>query len=233
MDALWTCNASHELDLNQNETAGCAVRLGWKKLTEATMATNVHFYLNWAKERIDEMDAVLSSLESKVSELTAQSGSAAERLIADLRKRRDAFLESMHEQAQASEAAWTEARAKMESDWTAFQSDVKKYVDEFGQQLKQQQATFQEIATAQVKAWRDAAERMQAASAELATDQRAKLDAAVERMKIDASAAEANLQKLGKAGGESWTALTAALGESRAAFDKANQAVWDAFKRSS
>lgn len=195
------------------------------------MATGVHFYLNWAKERIDEMDAALSSLEGKASEVTAQSRNTAERLIADLRKRRDAFLEGMHKQAQASEAAWAEAQTKMESDWTGFQADVKKYVDEFGHQLKQQQATFQDIATAQVKAWRDVAERMQAASAEVAADQRAKLDATVERMKVDASAAEANLQKLARAGGESWTALTAALAESRAAFDKANQAVWDAFKR--
>jgi truncated hemoglobin YjbI len=197
------------------------------------MATSVHFYLNWAKERIDEMDAALSSLVGKASELTAQSRNTAEQLVADLRKRRDAFLESMHQQTQASEAAWTEARAKMESDWAGFQSDVKKYVDEYGHQLKQQQTTFQKIATAQVNAWREAAERMQVASTELAADQRAKLDAAVVRMKADASAAEANLQKLARAGGESWTALTAALAESRAAFDKANQAAWDAFKRDS
>lgn len=197
------------------------------------MATSVHFYLNWAKERIDEMDAALSSLEGKARELTAQSRNTAERLIADLRRRRDAFLESMHKQAQASEAAWADTWAKMESDWTGFQSDVQKYVDEFGQQLKQQQATFQEIATAQVNAWREAAERMQAAAAELAADQRGKVDDAVQQMKVDASAAEANLQKFAKAGSESWTALTAALAESRAAFDKANKAAWDAFKRAS
>ena len=35
------------------------------------------------------------------------------------------------------------------------------------------------------------------------------------------------MQKFAKAGSESWTALTAALAESRAAFDKANKAAWD------
>jgi hypothetical protein len=197
------------------------------------MATSVHFYLNWAKERIDEMDATLSSLEGKARGLTAQSRNTAERLIADLRRRRDAFLESMHKQAEANETAWADAWVKMESDWTGFQSEVKKYLDEFGQQLKQQQSTFQEIASAQVNAWREAAERMQVAATELAADQRAKVDDAVRQMKDDASAAEANLQKFAKAGSESWTALTAALAESRAAFDKANRAAWDAFKRAS
>jgi Fe-S cluster assembly scaffold protein SufB len=195
------------------------------------MATSAHFYLNWAKERIDEMDAVVSSLEDKTSQITAQSRTAAERLIADLRERRDAFLENMQKQAEAGESAWAEARAKMEADWNGFQTDMKKYVDDFGPQLKQQQTTFQAIAAAQLKAWREAAERIQVASTDLAAGHRAKLDAAVEQMRADASAAEANFQKLARAGGESWGALTTALSESRAAFDKANQAAWNAFKR--
>jgi hypothetical protein len=56
---------------------------------------NLHwgaFYLNWAKGRMDEMDAVVASLEGKASELAAQSRAAADRLIANLRRQRDAFL---------------------------------------------------------------------------------------------------------------------------------------------
>jgi hypothetical protein len=33
--------------------------------------SSMHFYLNWAKERIDEMDATLASLESKAGEVHA------------------------------------------------------------------------------------------------------------------------------------------------------------------
>jgi hypothetical protein len=33
----------------------------------------IHFYLNWAKERLDEMDATLASLETKVSEVQADA----------------------------------------------------------------------------------------------------------------------------------------------------------------
>ena len=51
------------------------------------------------------MDAVVSSLESKTSQITAQSRTAAERLIADLRKKRDAFLDNMQKQAEAGESA--------------------------------------------------------------------------------------------------------------------------------
>jgi hypothetical protein len=59
------------------------------------------------------------------------------------------------------------------------------------------------------------------------------MEATVAQMKADASTAEAKFQKLTKAGTESWTALSAALSDSRAAFDRANQAAWEAFKRAS
>jgi hypothetical protein len=195
------------------------------------MANNVHFYLNWAKERIDEMDAVLTSLQNRASQVTAESRAAADQLVSELRSKRDAFQHDMRQQAESGEAAWAQARAKLESDWGAFQADVKKYVDDFGQQMKQQQTTFQDIAAAQLKAWREAADRFQAAATDLAADRRGRIEATVQQMKADASAAEANFQKLAKTGTESWAALSAALADSRAAFDRANQAAWDAFKR--
>lgn len=50
-------------------------------------------------------------------------------------------------------------------------------------------------------------------------------------MKADAVAAEEKLLKLNQAGTESWSVLMAALTETRAAFDRANQAAREAFKR--
>ena len=47
--------------------------------------SRMHFYLNWAKERIDEMDATLASLDAKVcSQWEADLKVKANQLIADL-----------------------------------------------------------------------------------------------------------------------------------------------------
>jgi hypothetical protein len=201
---------------------------------EAIMASSAHYYyLNWAKERIDEMDAVLTSLEGKATEIATESRATAEKVIADLRAKRAAFSSEMKKQGEASESAWLQAKQKLESEWDAFQADAKKFVENFGQQVNLRQATFEEVAAAQLKAWREAADKIQAASAEFAADRRAKVEAAVQQMKTAASVTEANVQKFAKAGSESWTALNAALAESRTAFDKANQTAWDALKRAS
>ena len=191
--------------------------------------SSMHFYFNWAKERIDEMDAVLASLEAKAGEVQAESRSKADLLIADLHKKRDEFQEVAKKQADAGEAAWLRTKSQLEGTWNDFEIEVKKYVETFGKQI--QQTTFQNAAAAQLKAWRDAAEKIHSAAAGLAVDRRSDIDATLTRMKADASKAEANLQELKRAGTESWVALNGALAESRAAFDRANQSAWDALKR--
>ena len=41
--------------------------------------SNPHFFINWAKERLDEMDAAVTSLEGKVAEVQADVRDKAEK----------------------------------------------------------------------------------------------------------------------------------------------------------
>jgi len=75
-----------------------------------TEQSSMHLYLNWTKERIDEMDAALASLEVKASQAKADSKEKADEIIADMKKRRDEFQALLKTQAESGEAAW--ARAK-------------------------------------------------------------------------------------------------------------------------
>src|SRR5271165_604509 len=170
--------------------------------------SRMHFYLNWAKERIDEMDATLASLEAKAGQVQADSKAKASQLVADLQKRREEFQAALKKQAEAGEAACERAKPQLEARWNEFEGQVKTYIDTVGKQVQQQHATFQDVAAAQ----------------------RANIDAALKQMKADSSEAEARFQKLKQAGSESWTVLGAALAESRKAFDRANQAAWQALK---
>ena len=192
--------------------------------------SSVHFYLNWAKERIDEMDAALASFEVKAGEAKAESKVKAEQIIADLKKRRDEFQVQLKAQAEAGEAAWARGRTELEKQWDGFEAQMKTYFESAGKQFEQQQATFKDIAAAQGKAWREAADKFREAAGRVAAAHAGDLEAALKQMKSDASQAEAQLQKLKQAGSESWSVLSAALAESRKAFDQANQAAWNALK---
>lgn len=195
------------------------------------MQSNIHFYVNWAKERLDEMDATLTSLESKVAEVQADASDRADKVLAAMRKKRDEFSSIVKQQAESNEAAWIKAQAQLDSEWSSFETEARKYVESFVKQVEQQQATFKLQATAQLNAWREAADKLGAAANEFATERRGEIDAALKRMKADAVAAEAKLMKLNEAGTQSWSVLTDALKETRATFDRANQALREQFKR--
>ena len=191
----------------------------------------VYFYLNWAKERIDEMDAILASLEANVAEVHADARAKANQALADMRKKRDDFRDTLKKHADADEAAWIREKARLQSEWNTFETDVKKYVESAVKQIEQQQMAFKRQADAQVKAWRQAAEDIRTGAKEFAAGRRSEIETAVKQMEVDAAAAEEKLQKVNEAGKQSWSALMTALAETRAAFDRANQAAQEAFKR--
>jgi len=193
--------------------------------------SSMNVYLNWTKERIDEMDAMLASLAAEAGRAKADSKAKADQLVADLMKRRDEFQAKVNAQAQAGEAAFNAGKAQLESQWDGFEAQVKAYFETVGKQIEQQQATFRDVAAAQARAWREAVDTLTAEAAKVTAARRADFDAAVKQMKADAVEAEARFQKLKQAGSESWTGLSAALAESRKAFDRANQEAWDAVKR--
>ena len=186
--------------------------------------SSMHSYLSWTKERIDEMDATLASLEARAGRVKSDSQAKADQVIADLKKRRDEFQAKVKAQVAGDQT-------QLQSQWHGFEAKVKTYFETVDKQIDQQQATFRDVAAAQQKAWREAAEKLHNEAAKIAAAKRPEIDAVVKQMKADASEAEARLQKLKQAGSESWTALSAALEESRKAFDRANQAAWDALKR--
>src|ERR1700757_4146981 len=87
--------------------------------------SSMHFYLNWAKERIDEMDAALASLEVKANQAKTESKVKADQLFIDLKNRRDEFETSLRAQAAAGEAGLASAKVDLERQWNGFEAQVK------------------------------------------------------------------------------------------------------------
>ena len=177
------------------------------------------------------MDATVTSLEGKVGEVQADARDKANKVLADLRKQRDDFRSTIKKQAEANEAAWILAKAKLETEWNAFEAELKKYVESFGKKVEQQQATFKLQAAAQLKAWREAADKLRIDAKEFAAERRDEIDADRETYERRCRRGGGKTPEVEPGGTQSWSALMAALAETRAAFDRANQAALDAFRR--
>ena len=232
--ALFTNGSGLLIHINVARKAPVKVKnLSRIGIMEAIMAeqSSMHSYLEWTKQRIDEMDAVLASLESKAGQIQADSRAKAEQVVAELKKQRDAFQAKAKTHVEGGEAALKAAEAQLEVQWNGFEAQVKAYFETAAKQLDQQQATFRQAAAAQAKAWGEAVGRFHTEATKLAAAKRSEVDAAVNQMKAQAAQADAALEKLKQGGNESWTTLSGALAESRKAFDRATHEAWDAFMK--
>jgi hypothetical protein len=187
--------------------------------------------IHWAKVRLDEIDATLSSLDGQVTKLQGDARAKADSALADMRAKRDAFRQTIQKESEKIGDDWSKEKAAREVDWKAFESAVQQYLDRASARVEQHKAAFQARADAQRKAWEQAIDRLQADAAKIAAENKVEADAALKQMKADASAAQAKLEKLKVAGAESWAAYQQALTDSRAAFDRANQAALDALAK--
>ena len=79
------------------------------------MATqsNIHFFTNWAKERLDEMDAAVTSLEGKLAEVQSDARDKADKVLADLRKKRDDFQNTIRKQSEFNEGRLARRKSKI------------------------------------------------------------------------------------------------------------------------
>jgi hypothetical protein len=185
------------------------------------MRNNLKLYLSWAKERIEEMDAAVASLERQAKHFhDRQEG---RRLIADLKYRRNQFKTLMNKGAKEGEAGWRRARGQLQSEWKKFEAEVNTHVKKTGRQFGFHQSVFQKLASTQAKSWRAATANLQLLTRKVVPARRTGLTVAVKQMKADAADAQARLKKLGAASATSWSAMRTALNTSRKAFDRANQ----------
>src|SRR5262249_7904148 len=131
----------------------------------------------------------------------------------DLQKRRDEFQATVKKHAEAGEAVWERTKKQLEPHWSEFEAHVKTYIETVGKHIEQQQTTFRDVAAAQMKAWREAADSLTDSAAKASAARRADTEAAVKQMKTSASEIEARMKKLEQSGKEPWQALSSALAE--------------------
>jgi hypothetical protein len=193
--------------------------------------SSVHGSFDRAKERLGEMDATLALLEKKLADFKSENRAAAERAIADMRVQREALKQVVDAKRQATEAEWQQAKATVEFRWTAFEATVQKWVDATRQDIVDQNEMFVVRAEAQLKAWQDIIDQLEASAKAATSNRKREIESTIAAIRADREVVKAKLEALKRSGKETRVALANALNESRVAFDRANQTAAEAFKR--
>ena len=152
-------------------------------------------------------------------------------VVDQMREQREALKQVIDAKSQASEAEWQQTKATVESRWTAFEAAVQKWVDATRQDIADQNEIFVARAEAQLKAWKDIIDQLEASAKASVSDRKREIESAIATIRADREVVRAKLEALKRSGKETRIALAAALDESRAAFDRANQTASEAIKR--
>jgi hypothetical protein len=198
-------------------------------------ALGVHAAIAWAKARLSEMDAIVTTLEEDAGKLRDDARRRADETIAMLRSTRQAYgakVESLYADGkQQTEAILAEARAALDARWSEFERELDGYLTTINSEIALRKAVFEARVKAQETYWRQAIADLKASAASVAAERRAALEARIAAVQIQADAARMRLFRLQQAGGEAWSALRDGLAEARGVFDRTQEAVRAAIER--
>ncbi len=152
--------------------------------------SGIHVYTEWAKSRLDEMDAAVSSMEASIEDLRAQARANAETALADMKARRDAFSAQIDDSRNAGESAWADAQTQMQANWNAFEAAAKSYMSAAADFAEQNRAAYHARAEAQMKAWQDTVSKLQGMATDFSGERKAEVESATEKMKREAELGE-------------------------------------------
>jgi len=194
-----------------------------------------HATVDWAKERLSEIDAAITILEEQASNLHDDARKRADDALEKLRTTREAYRAEIEgalaDGRQKTEAQISETRAVLDARWNEFEHDLGGYLDTINSDVALRKAVFEARMNAEGQYWRRAIAELKTSATNVATEQRAAIEARIAELQGDAEAAKARLGKLEQAGGETWSALRDGLTDASQLFDKTNDAVRTAIER--
>jgi hypothetical protein len=182
-----------------------------------------HEYLEWAKHKVDEVDAALAALSTSVEALKKEARTEIDHAAGRLQSARDAFkakVETLRSDVAASKAIADDAYVAIEKDWThvelAFQDFLKAATGEADVVKKALAAR----AEAQRKSLQTSLHSIKSAALAQLDHARSEADAVYRRLAAETEKAEAKLGKATIAGDESWKAIKSGVDEIVAVYSR-------------
>lgn len=188
-----------------------------------------HQAIEWSRERLVELDAVVAELEKHVTQLKEKSRAKADAAIANLKATAEAYRTKAKEVTEKSRA-WTQAEIEaankeLNDRWNEFEAETDAYLTEIDADLKVRQAVLKQKLDAQQAAWQRSINELQSRASALASDQRAKIEARIEAIRAQADEAGKRLARLNQARRESWDAAKRGLADAQKVFSDTYQSI--------
>jgi hypothetical protein len=197
-----------------------------------TNQSYAHDTIAWAKQRLDDADAIISEAEKATGKLQEKGRKEAEAALARIRASREKLKKSYEElraDADTVKRSADKTRDALETEWVEIETAFQSFLAAASDQAETVRSVVTARALAQRQAWEASLKDLRDQASGAVEKARVELDAAIERLLDEAERVQARIGDAKSAGDESWEAVKAGLTEAKAVHDRTVQKIRDAF----
>lgn len=193
-----------------------------------------HEYIEWSKQKLDEIDATLLGLDKQIETLTGDARTRADRAVAEVLAARDAFkakVESLRADIPTAEDAAADVYAALDQQWGEVELAVHELLSAVAGRADVLRSALKARADAQRKAMRSSFQAIRANATEAIDRARGEVEAALHRITTETEKVEAKLGQVSAASGDTWKAIKSGLADAKSVHEKTWKAISEAIAR--
>ncbi|MFG1304733.1 hypothetical protein V5F34_11440 [Xanthobacter autotrophicus] len=193
-----------------------------------------HETIAWAKQRLDELDGIISDVEKTSKGLSGSVRAEAEAALARLEASRASLRKSydaLRAEAEDLKRTAEDLQEALDAEWVEVETSFQSFLGALADQADTVRSIVAARAEAQRQAWDNSLKGLQDQAAETVDKARGELDAAIKHLSDEADKFQARIGEVKDAGDASWEAVKSGLAEAKAVHDRTINKIRGAFAK--
>lgn len=196
--------------------------------------SSAHETLAWAKQRLDDLDTMISVAEKSADNLKENAQKEADHALARLRQSRVKVMkhyDDLRAEADAVKRGAGEIQDALEAEWVEVESVFHSFLSIARDQAQTTRQLIASRAKAQRHSWEASMKDLRDQATETVERASGEFDAAIKRLSDRAEKFQSRIGEAKDAGDESWKAVKSGLAEAKAVHDRTIQKIKDAYSK--
>lgn len=195
-----------------------------------------HAGIAWAKQRLDDLDAILLQAETFVDEMEDAAQKEAGRALVRLQKSRariEKYTNDLRAIGNSASHEAEELRDRLDAEWVEVESAFHSFLSNAQHQAEMVRSIVIARAQAQRRFWETSLSEMREQANDTVENARKELDAAITHLTHEAEKFQSRIGEVKDASDASWEAVKAGVADAKAVQDRTIRAIRAAFQKRS
>lgn len=200
-------------------------------MTEQSYA---HETVAWAKQRLDDLDTIISEVEKSADSLKDSARKETDRALAQLQESRiklQKYYDDLRTEADAAKRGAEDIEKALEAEWVEVESAFQSFLLAVRDQADTVRGVLVARAEAQRQSWGTSLKDLRDQAAAVVDKARGEFDAAIKRLSDEAEKFQSRIGVAKDAGDESWKAVKGGLADAKAVHDHTIQKIKEALSK--